>query len=111
MRLVKESMIQSKWLLIDDVRTVPGVDSIARTYEEGLEAIKNDGPWNCIIFDHDLGSTGTGYDLMCYLEQHPHLIPNNIMIITQNASVMQKMQQLKDRLLTLKSSKTRYIGS
>lgn len=94
---------KNKWLLIDDIRTIPGVDKIARTYDEGLRAITSEGPWECIVFDHDLGnSIRTGYDLMCILEQQPSLIPNNIMIITQNPSARPKMEQLRTRLLNLK---------
>lgn len=93
-----------KWLLIDDVRSIPGVEKTARTYFEGLKAITTEGPWECIIFDHDLGSgiDKNGYDLMCLLEERPELIPNNIIIVTQNASARPKMETLREKLLHLK---------
>lgn len=100
----KQKILKPRWLLIDDVRSIPGVEKIARTYFEGLKAITMEGPWECIIFDHDLGA-GTdknGYDLMCLLEEQPELIPNNIMIITQNASARPKMEALRMKLLQIK---------
>ena len=98
---------QKKWLLIDDIRTIPGVDKIARTYDAGYKAITEEGPWQCIIFDHDLGldDTKNGYKLMCVLEEHPEFIPENIMIITQNASAKPKMEALKRRLLLIRNKK------
>lgn len=101
------SLVQSKWLLIDDLRTIPGVTKTARTYDEGRDAILNESPWECILFDHDLGELDdrkNGYSLMCLLEENPKLIPNNIMIITQNASARPKMEQLKTKLLFMKGS-------
>lgn len=98
---------QKRWLLIDDWRDVQGVTKTARTYFEGLKAITLEGPWDCIIFDHDLGGgeKQTGYDLMCMLEEKPHLIPDNIMLITQNAAAKPKMEALRSRLLHMKHSK------
>lgn len=97
---------QARWLLIDDIRNIQGVDKVARTYEEGLSAILNEGPWDCIIFDHDLGDEQTpertGYDLMCVLERHPELIPNNIILVTQNPVGFKKMNILKNKLLRIK---------
>jgi hypothetical protein len=102
MNINKQIINKPRWLLIDDVRIIPGVEKIARDYEQGKHAIINNGPWECIIFDHDIGPNGTGYDLMCLLEQNPFLIPNNIMIITQNASARPKMEALKEKLLQTK---------
>jgi len=100
------TIIQARWLLIDDIRNIKGIDKIARTYDEGLNAIHNEGPWECIIFDHDLGDKQiperTGYDLMCELERHPELIPNNIILVTQNPVGRQKMEVLKNKLLRRK---------
>lgn len=101
-------LLESRWLLIDDVRQIQGVDKTARSYDEGYHAIHHEGPWECIIFDHDLGDKHdperTGYDLMCELERHPHLIPNNILIVTQNPVGYQKMESLKRRLLEMKDA-------
>ena len=92
-----------KWLLVDDVRNIPGVDRVARTYDEAVQAIVNEGPWKCIMFDHDLGEERNGYDLMCMLEREPKLIPDNIMIITQNPAARPRMEQLKRRLMDMKN--------
>lgn len=95
-----------RWLLIDDQRTIPGVEKTARNYWEGLKAITVEGPWECIIFDHDLGGglKQTGYDLMCILEEKPELIPNNIMVITQNAGARPKMEFLRRKLMKMKEN-------
>lgn len=103
---MNSDIIKPRWLLIDDMRSLTNVDKIARTYDEGLHAIHKEGPWDCIIFDHDLGDKRTpertGYDLMCELERHPNLIPKNILIITQNPVGIQKMTLLKNRLLRMR---------
>ena len=99
-------MMNTNWLLIDDKRNVAGVESIARTYKEGKDAILRGG-WATIIFDHDLGDTNpkhTGYDLMCILEEHPELIPENIMLITDNPVGLQKMEVLRIRLYDMRNS-------
>lgn len=101
--VTSSAVIKPRWLLIDDQRVIPGVEKTARTYFEGLKAITMEGPWECIIFDHDLSCEDkTGYDLMCLLEERPELIPNNILIVTQNASARPKMEQLKHKLLRMK---------
>lgn len=102
------TIMKARWLLIDDIRNIQGVDKVARTYDEGLHAIHNEGPWDCILFDHDLGDKHTpertGYDLMCELERHPELIPNNIILVTQNPVGLQKMNFLKNKLLRMKDA-------
>ena len=93
-----------KWLLIDDMRSIRGIDRTARSYDEAVKAITFEGPWDTIMFDHDLGEERTGYDIMCILEREPKLIPNNILIITQNSAARPRMEQLRLRLLDMKNS-------
>lgn len=90
-------------LLIDDCRSKVDYDAshTARTFDKGLEMIR-EGSWDVIIFDHDLGDEDpahTGYDLMCYLEQHPEHIPKDILICTSNSVGREKMLRLADKLL------------
>ena len=33
----------------------------------------------------------TGYDVLCWLEEHPKYIPEKIIVITQNPSAREKM--------------------
>lgn len=86
------------------------MDRVARSFDDGFYAIHNEGPWDCIVFDHDLGDQEvperTGYTLMCELEKYPHLISNIIMIITSNPAGRQRMEALKTKLLEIKDETT-----
>ena len=75
-------------LLIDDLRNIEAT-RVARTYNEGIEALK-DGPWDLLLLDHDLGcydSVGrekTGYDIICFLEENLQYLPERIELVTMN---------------------------
>lgn len=43
-----------KILMIDDLRTIKGVE-VARNYREGLDYLQHGGPWDLLYLDHDLG--------------------------------------------------------
>ena len=103
-------------LLVDDIRTVdvaggrlwanrhtrPIFVKTCRTYDEGLEAIKNDGPWDVLLLDHDLADLNiperTGYTLLCYLEENLDKLPATIEIVSANPVGRQKMSALIRRL-------------
>lgn len=92
-------------LLIDDLRSVP-CTFIARTFDEGLSALRNEGPWDLLLLDHDLGDPNpkkTGYDILNWLEENPGYIPHNIRLVTQNPVGRQKMQPLVERLLAVRA--------
>ena len=73
----------NKTLLIDDVRTLK-VNTICRTYTEGLKALKDDD-WDEVYLDHDLGETKTGYDILCSLIKSDwQKRPKKILLITSN---------------------------
>ena len=111
-----------KILLIDDIRTIrqakqflaevlsSGLSkeafslekfSVARTFEEGLEKIK-EKTWDIVILDNDLGNKDNahkdGYDILCWLEEHQEFLPQKIVLITQNTVAKQKMQVVIDKL-------------
>lgn len=76
-------------LLIDDQRNLPA-DRIARSYSEGVAALAEQH-WDVLYLDHDLGDFSgiggqelTGYDVACWLEQHPQHLPDRIEIVTSN---------------------------
>jgi hypothetical protein len=76
-------------LLIDDQRNLPA-DRVARTYQEGIEALA-ERHWDVLYLDHDLGDFSgvegrelTGYDIACWLERNPQHLPDRIEIVTSN---------------------------
>jgi hypothetical protein len=87
-------------LLIDDMRNIPA-DRIARTFDDGIEALTNGGPWDTLFLDHDLGEEDpkkTGYGIICFLEENQNLLPKEIVLVTSNPVGRQKMQMVIDRL-------------
>jgi hypothetical protein len=98
-------LIDKKVLLIDDKRN--GNYVIARTYESGIFLLTS-CKWNTVILDHDLGcfkdgKEYTGYDILCFLEEHSEYLPEEITLITANAAVREKMQKLINKLYELDS--------
>jgi hypothetical protein len=75
-------------LLIDDVRDLKA-DVIARNYTEGIKQLELNGPWDLLLLDHDLasfvgGREYTGYDIMCWLEEHVKFLPKAIKCVSAN---------------------------
>jgi hypothetical protein len=71
-----------KMLLIDDLRVMT-VHRTARTYDDGIVALQN-GPWDVLYLDHDLGEEKTGYDITNWLEQNPAYQPEAVVLVTMN---------------------------
>lgn len=69
-------------LLIDDMRNIKA-DDIARTYQEGIEFLSKN-KYSHLWLDHDLGEEKTGYDIMCWLEEHQENLPDKIICISSN---------------------------
>lgn len=74
----------SRMLLIDDFRDF-NVDRVARTYEEGITALKEE-EWDVLYLDHDLGQSDgkDGYGIACFLERNPQYRPKKIVLVTAN---------------------------
>ena len=101
-----------KSLLIDDQRSAEYVeatwglkpDMIARTFADGINALKREGPFDTLFLDHDLGCFDeegdelTGYMIICFLEEHPEYLPKNIVLVTSNPVGRRKMQIVIDKL-------------
>ncbi len=56
-----------------------------------------------MLLDHDLGCfkdgrEWTGYDVLCFLEEHTEYLPGKIQLVTANASARPKMQQVINKL-------------
>ena len=86
-------------LLIDDLRNFPEVTQVARTYEDGIKALKSQN-WDVLYLDHDLGQAdgldGTG--VMNFLEENPHYLPKKIIIVSSNPVGRQRMQIIIEKL-------------
>jgi len=90
-----------KVLLIDDQRNL-GNYVIARTYDSGIFLLQL-CKWDLLLLDHDLGCFKdgreySGYDILCFLEEHPEHLPKEIKLVTSNGSVIKKMQQVINKL-------------
>ena len=62
-------------LFVDDLRK-PNYDewecsvSISKTYINAIQRLKEEGPFDIIDLDHDLGEEKTGYDIAKYIVEH-----------------------------------------
>jgi hypothetical protein len=85
-----------KTLLIDDFRDIK-TDAVARTFEGGIYELENNGPWDVLYLDHDLGCYDkggrelTGYDIVCWLEWHPRHRPNKVVLVSSNPAGVNRM--------------------
>ena len=98
-------------LAIDDRRECKGASTLARTYWDGIDALVTPGTWDELWLDHDLGDLEmqftpdtkrelTGYDVLCFLEENPEYMPKKIVLITDNASGRQRMNQVLEVFYT-----------
>lgn len=94
-------------LLIDDMRDIKA-DIVCRTFSEGLHALRGEAlnapggsRIDVLYLDHDLGDpdpSRTGYDILCWLEEHPEYLPKKIVLVTANPVGLEKMRNLIERL-------------
>lgn len=88
-----------KTILIDDIRNLPA-DRVARTFEDGIEALKNEGPWDLLLLDHDLGQEdgkdGTG--IVNWLEENKNLMPKEVIIVSSNPVGRNRMRLVLDKI-------------
>ncbi|MCX6745197.1 MAG: hypothetical protein NTX82_06785 [Candidatus Parcubacteria bacterium] len=90
-----------RMLLIDDVRSYANMSKIARTFEQGIEALK-EGNWDVLYLDHDLGQPEpkNGYQILCWLEEHLEFLPKQIVLVTSNPVGRQKMEMVLKKLFS-----------
>jgi len=91
-------------LLIDDLRVISEATHVARTYDQGLTALKQ-GNWDKLLLDHDLGEPEpkNGYQLLCWIEEqhflgNHNLVPKKIILVTDNPVGRQKMQMILQKI-------------
>ena len=93
-------------LLIDDTRTNIAADIIARTFEDGIKALK-ENKIDVLYLDHDLGfnhysnnysDEKTGYDIMCWLEQNQQYLPTTIVCVSANPVGAKRINQVIEKL-------------
>lgn len=77
------------WLLIDDERNL-NTEAVARTAEAGRKLLAAGG-WDCVCFDHDLGGTESGYDVLMW-GLNNGLIPKRVQLVTSNPVGRQNMR-------------------
>lgn len=97
---LSRSYFKPRTLLIDDMRDIKAT-RVARTFDDGIRALVEEGPFNTLYLDHDLGEEDprkTGYDILCFLEEHTELLPNRIVLVTANPVGRQKMKVVIDKL-------------
>ena len=58
---------------------------------EAIDLLKQGG-FGCLFLDHDLGCKHSGYDIACWLEEHPEHCPPQIVIHSQNSVGNQKIK-------------------
>ena len=93
-------------LLIDDLREIPGVTYVARTFDDGIAALRDDGPWDLLLLDHDLGEEDprhTGYNVLCWLEELAEYLPRRIELVTANPVGRGKMEVVIERMYEMQS--------
>lgn len=92
-------------LWVDDMRKPPSQDWLwARSYKAAITLLKEQN-WNfeIISLDHDLGRGRTGYDVLCFIEEHFYYVgckPPLIGIHTSNPVGRQRMMQIAQNLNT-----------
>jgi len=72
---------------------------IVETAEECIQLLDTD-LWDMLCLDHDLGGQvfvpsgpGTGYEVACWLEEHPDVMPTEVILHSLNPAGRQKMKQ------------------
>jgi hypothetical protein len=80
-------------LVIDDMRDLGG-DVICRTAAAARAILTTSGfHFECVCFDHDLGTEETGYDVLKYgLESQT--LPHHIQLVSMNPVGLKRMSML-----------------
>jgi hypothetical protein len=82
------------YLLIDDLRNVPGADFVARTSPEGRKALLS-FPVTHLLLDNDLGSDQVmeGIEILQWARDRG-CIPDNVLIISANTVAKKRMEDV-----------------
>ena len=79
------------WLLIDDCRDL-NCEVIARTPNAGKKLLALGG-WECVCFDHDLGTNESGYDVLKWASA-ANFLPDRVQLVTSNPVGRKNMKNL-----------------
>lgn len=71
---------------------------IARTYADGIRQLTDNGPWDVLLLDNDLGSNKEGKDVLAYLEEYTQFLPKKIVLVTSNTAAGSLMYEGLRRL-------------
>lgn len=108
--ILPEQIKTKRTLLIDDERNLDA-DHIARSFDEGLIELIQNGPWGVLLIDHDLASYNsngkevTGYDIMCFLEENPQYAPNVIKCVSANPVGRKRIEKVIENIYKRRDSK------
>jgi CheY-like chemotaxis protein len=94
--------MDKRCLLIDDQRKIVA-DRVARTFSDGIAALRDEGPWDLLLLDHDFGDPDpakTGYGIMRWLEENPQFLPTKIVFVTANPVGRDNMRAVLKRIET-----------
>ena len=86
-------------LLIDDLRD-RNADVTARNYNDGIKQLKENGPWDLLLLDHDIASYDnqhqekTGYHVMCWLEENQKYLPADVRCISASPVGKERINQV-----------------
>lgn len=81
------------WLLIDDCRDL-GCEVIARNGTVAKLILQTPGLFfDCVCFDHDLGTKETGYDVLKWALTH-RCLTNRVQLVTSNPVGKENMANL-----------------
>ena len=83
-----------KILLIDDERTFDDATCVARNATDGIYELEHNGVWDKLYLDHDLGEDGTGYDVICWLEENPSFMPKEVICVSANPPGRSRINQV-----------------
>jgi hypothetical protein len=85
----------TKILLIDDIRDIEAT-KVARNFEDGIKALKEEGPWDMLLLDHDLGQEdgkdGTG--IMNFLDENRQYMPGSIYCVSSNPVGRERIKKI-----------------
>lgn len=97
-------------ILIDDIRRFKDVfgldyqspkddtEVVARDYNAGVQLLATNS-WDELYLDHDLGDhSKTGYDVMCWLEEHSNRLPPKVFFVSANPVGVERMKRVLERM-------------
>lgn len=96
-------------LLIDDSKEHISADRVARTFEEGMTALLNEGPWDILYIDYNLEDDfvpkRNGLTILQLLKEHPDKIPPKIKPVSADPWYNSMLRDEIVKLMEIRNSK------